>query len=267
MEMQTFLTIGFIGALTLYGWATMLYCLRVIFDYRRFAFWGLVMTLGAFILHTASFSYHAYDIGYPFFLSSFESWQVISGGLIFVFLLLSLFYRFIAAGILIVPLAMVFYILSLTHIVSYRAPNHLLANPWAFIHLVFIFLGVLIFLVSMVTGLLYLIREGRIKQKLTGGFWDRLPSLEIMEQLHYRSLYIGFVCFTIGMITGGGWSKTINGVYLTGDLKQIISLAVWIFFAVFLNLKLARGWVGRRGIVFSGVGFAGIILLLTLVHT
>lgn len=137
-----------------------------------------------------------------------------------------------------------------------------LKNPWALFHLIFMFLAVAVFVMSLGVGLLYLWRESRIKHKKTGGFPDRFPPLEIMHGIHYKALYTGFVLFTLGIIAGGGWSKVTHGVYVTDSAKQIFSFVLWLFFAVFLNLRAVRGWIGRRGVILSGIGLVGVLLLL-----
>lgn len=139
--------------------------------------------------------------------------------------------------------------------------------PWALVHLVFVSIGMSIFTVGLGIGLLYLVRESRLKKKEVGGFLERLPSLEKMDRIYYRLLYTGFVFYTIGMITGGGWSKSVSGVYLSGDFKQILSLAIWVFFALFLNLRSAKGWIGKKGIMVSSIGFVAALLLFTWLET
>lgn len=134
---------------------------------------------------------------------------------------------------------------------------------WGPIHLGSIFLSVAVFLISLVLGGLYLYREHKIKSKSDRGEgFFRLPSLERLDQLHYRTLYIGFVFFTVGIITGGGWSKATRGVYLTEDPRQFFSIGLWIFYALLLNLRVPRGWIGRRGILLSVVGFVAVIGLM-----
>lgn len=224
------------------------------------------MTIGGLLIHAVFLIRHFFLQGYPFLVSPFESLQLVSLCVVLTFVLLCFSHRFFAAGLILLPVGLVFNILSLTALVRYRAPGYFLENPWAFIHLVFVFIASAVFMVSFVVGLIYLVQERRIKHKKTGGLFDRLPPLEILDLVHYRSLYIGFVFFTVGIITGGGWSKSIVGVYVTGSLKELISFAAWIFFALFLNLRVSRGWVGRRGILLSSVGFAAVIFLLTWVQ-
>lgn len=258
--------IGFGLTLAGYVLATVSFCLRIIFDNKSFSINGLRATLAAFVLHAVVLGWHFSQQGYPFLRTNFETLQLTSGGIICMFLVLSIFYRFIMTGSILVPLALVFYVLSLTRLAQHQIPEHFLGNPWAFIHLVFIFLSMSIFFVGFVTGFLYLLQESRIKNKKVGGWMERFPSLEILERIHYRALYIGFIFFTVGMITGAGWSKSVTGAYVTQNVKQLVSIGAWIFFAIFLNLRVAHGWVGRKGILLSGIGFVAVIFLFTWVQ-
>lgn len=256
----------FLVVLGFYIGGTLLYSLRTIFGKKVLSAIGLRVTLVGLLLHTVILTLHLVKQGYPFVQSSFDAFQITSLCIVGVFVLLSFFYRFYATGIVLLPLALLFNILSLPIFVRYHSPGHFLENPWAFIHLVFIFIAIAIFMVSFVIGVLYLIQENRIKNKKSGGIFDRFPSLEVMDLIHYRSLYIGFIFFTIGIITGGGWSKSTIGFYMTGNVKQILSFGAWIFFAIFLPLRVSRGWIGRRGILLSSIGFAAVIFLFTWVQ-
>ncbi|MBI4411243.1 MAG: cytochrome c biogenesis protein CcsA [Deltaproteobacteria bacterium] len=257
---------GFLVVLGSYILATVFYCLRSIFGKKILSAIALRITVAALIIHAIFLGSHLLEQGYPFLVSPFDTFQLVSFCVVFTFVLLCFLYRFFATGLILLPAGLVFNILSLTTLVRYRAPGHFLENPWAFIHLVFVFIGLAVFMVSFVVGIIYLIQEYRIKHKKTGGLFERFPPLEILDHIHYRSLYIGFVFFTIGIITGGGWSKSMVGVYVTGDLKQLLSFGAWIFFALFLNLRVSRGWVGRRGILLSCIGFAAVFFLFTWVQ-
>lgn len=255
----------FLVVLGLYIVATLGFCLRVIFDQKIFSTVALRSTLLAFVLHSTILANHFIKVGYPFLVGGFETLQLTSLCIVLVFICLCLFYRFQATGLVLIPLSLIFYVSSLTRSDAYRVPGYFFENPWAFVHLVFIFMSMAIFMVSFVIGLTYLFQEYRIKHKMSGGFFDRFPALETMDQIHYRALWIGFLFFTIGIITGAGWSKSTVHLYVTTNVKQILSFLVWIFFAIFLNLRVSKGWVGRRGIILSGIGFLTIIFLMTWV--
>ncbi len=253
--------IFFIAAHLLYLAAFLTYCFRIIFHDRSLSVTGLRVTIAALVLHIGTLIPYLSGQGYPYFKTSFDALQLTSLSIILAYVVLSFFSTFLTTGVVFVGLGLAIYSISLTHMQAFQASGNLLANPWAFIHLLCIFVAISVFVLSLATGFLYLFQENRIRNKVTGGFADRLPPLEVLDRIHYRALYIGFVLFTIGIITGAGWSKSALGVYLVGDLKEFVSYGVWIFFALLLNLRVGHGWIGRKGILLSLVGFAGIIFL------
>jgi len=256
----------FLIVLGIYLAATVLYCLRSIFSKKILSAIALRVTVIGLLIQLVVLILHLIGQGAPYLKSSFETYQVISASMVLIFVVLCFFYRFYATGIVVLPLALIFNILSLKTYVAYQLPGHFLDNPWASVHLVFVFIAISVFLISFVVGLLYLIQENRIKNKKSGGVFDRFPSLEVLDHIHYRSLYIGFIFFTVGIITGGGWSKSITGFYVTNNLKQILSVSLWIFFGLFLFLRVSKGWIGRRGILLSCIGFAAVIFLFSWVQ-
>ena len=253
---------GFLVVLAFYVTAVILFSLRLVFDRPSLSLRAFRAVFAGFLLQVLFLVFHLKGMGFPYLRGSFEAYQGISAAIILGFLALSFFHRFLTTGVILVPLALGFYVLSLTDVVAYHNPGHFLQNPWAFLHLVFMFIAIAIFVISLGVGLLYLWQEHRIKYKKTGGLPDRFPPLEILHGIHYKALYAGFIFFTVGIIMGGGWSKSTVGVYVTNNLKQVFSLVIWGFFAIFLNLRGMRGWIGRRGVLFSGLGLVGILFLL-----
>lgn len=253
---------GFFIVLIIYFLATLSFSFRLVFNQRSLTALALRITLVGFVLHLIFLVVHLISQGYPFLISRFDALQLTSLTIVFVFLLLCFFYKFSMTGIVILPVALVFYVVSLTLQADYRNLSAVLQNPWAFAHLLLIFMSLALFMVSFVVGILYLAAESRIKQKITGGFFERFPSLETLDRIHYRGLYIAFVFYTLGIFAGAGWSKSSLGVYVTNDLKELLSIGIWAFFALFLNLRVPQGWIGRKGIVLSSIGFLGLILLV-----
>lgn len=255
---------GFLLVLGLYFTAILAYLFRVIFFKPGLSVLAFRLTVIGFATHLVVFIPHLLRQGYPYLVSSFENLQLISLMIIFIFILLCLFYKFSLTGVVMIPLSVIFYIRSLGARPSDGKILELVQNPWAFVHLTSIFMSMAVFMVSFIVGLIYIASELRIKNKKRGGIFDRFPSLETLDTVHYRALWIGFIIFTIGIITGAGWSKSTLGVYVSTNMQQLLSLAAWIFFAVFLNLRVPQGWIGRRGVVLSSVGFVALIILIVL---
>jgi len=220
------------------------------------------MILAALLVHFGLLMSHFSAQGYPFFRSSFDTYQVLSLTLVVVYLLLSHYFPIAILGLLVLPTVLCFFVLSLTYHQAWMITESLLNNTWAFLHLLFVFVSLAIFTMSLLTGLAYLFQEYRLKAKKWGTWMDKLPALEVLDRVHYRALYIGFIFFTVGIVMGGGWSKSVTGYYVTGGVKQMLSLGVWIFLALLINLRVSQGWLGRKGILLAFVGFIGLLGVL-----
>ncbi len=85
-------------------------------------------------------------------------------------------------------------------------------------------------------------------------------SAEMLDELTYKSIAIGFPIFTLGgLIFGAIWADQAWGKYWTWDPKETWSLITWFFYAFFLHIRLMRGWKGRKVAVVAVLGFIAVI--------
>lgn len=135
------------------------------------------------------------------------------------------------------------------------------------IHILFVGLAFVTFTASFLVGLVFLFQRDQIKSRRPGRLMARLPSLDTMDSIHYKVLTVGFVLLSIGILSGAALLKVTQGRFFSGDSRQLASLATWGLYALFLNLRLKTAWRGRKGILLSILGFAGIVLtFLALQH-
>ncbi|MBI2068066.1 MAG: cytochrome c biogenesis protein CcsA [Deltaproteobacteria bacterium] len=135
------------------------------------------------------------------------------------------------------------------------------------IHTFFMSAALVTFGISFFVGLLFLCQERQLKNHRPILAWlQRLPSLEVIDSLHYRGLFIGFLLLSLGMISGAFLSKSLSGAFFTSDPRQIASLVTWGIYALFLNVRIRSGWRGRRGILLSLVGFLTVALTFIAIH-
>lgn len=100
-------------------------------------------------------------------------------------------------------------------------------------------------------------------------------SAEMLDELTYKSIAIGFPIFTLGgLIFGAIWADQAWGKYWTWDPKETWSLITWFMYAFFLHSRLMRGWKGRRVATVAVLGFIAVIftylgvnLLLSGLHS
>ena len=111
-------------------------------------------------------------------------------------------------------------------------------------------------------GLMYLLQERELKSKRFGFFYNRLPSLESLDQLNSHCLTTGFVFLTLGIITGSAWARQAWGTYWQWDPKETWSLITWFLYAAQIHQRLTYGWRGKRAAVMAIVGFCAVLFTL-----
>ncbi len=267
--------------ITLFYFATVFYIvssIQIIIYFFRFNEKNLknsrILFLVAFAVHAISFFVRWIICKYFPVTTLFES-------LNFFALIIALFqiiidYRYKVKGISLFSTI----IISILMIVSSLLPYNIVALPpvlnsfWLPIHVFFAFLGNGIFAISFAVSVLYLIQFKRVKEKKLSESFFKLPSLEALDSLNYKCLTIGFPLLTLGIITGSLWASSAWGSYWSWDPKETWSLITWFLYAALLHGRLNTGWRGKRGAIFSIIGFAvvvftflGVNLLLPGLHS
>jgi ABC-type transport system involved in cytochrome c biogenesis permease subunit len=116
-------------------------------------------------------------------------------------------------------------------------------------------------------GITYVLQFKEIKAKDLGFFYERLPSLNILDEMNLRAVKIGWVFLTIGLITGGIWASQLQPSGDSGpssmslaDPKIFVAMLCWGVYSFELYAQRAIGWRGRRAAWLSAVGFAIVLL-------
>jgi cytochrome c-type biogenesis protein CcsB len=162
-------------------------------------------------------------------------------------------------GAFVAPLAFVFSIFAafLPGEIAELAPA--LNSYWLPVHVLLLFVGDAVFAVAFGAGIMYLLQEKQVKQKKMGAIFKRLPSLDVLDDINYRCLTIGFPLLTVGIITGSIWAEYAWGSYWSWDPKETWSLITWLLYAALLHGRLTVGWRGRKAAILAIVGFCAIL--------
>lgn len=87
---------------------------------------------------------------------------------------------------------------------------------------------------------------------------------ELMDEIGYRSVLIGFPVFTLGaLIFAMIWAHEAWSRFWGWDPKEVWALITWLFYAAFLHLRLTKGWQGERSAWLALIGF--IIIMFNLI--
>ena len=88
---------------------------------------------------------------------------------------------------------------------------------------------------------------------------DRLPSLESLDSLMYKTACLAFAGLAMLLITGAIWANESWGRPWGFDSKETGALVAWLTYAGFLHTRISRGWTGRSSAYFAIVGFLLVI--------
>ena len=103
---------------------------------------------------------------------------------------------------------------------------------------------------------------------------EKLPKLEVLDDIMYRAIAIGFAFFTVATILGALWAADAWGAYWQWDPKETWALIVWLNYAAWLHLRLMKGMRGTLaaywalvGLLITGFAFLGVNMFLSGLHS
>lgn len=176
------------------------------------------------------------------------------------FLLMVLFfftfwrYRTFSHGVFVFPLVLA---LTLFTVLGIR-PSDLSAparSGWTVTHVTLIVAGYAALFFTFTSSILYLVQERSLKTHTFSGLAARLPALQTIDELGFRSLLIGFPFMTLGLMAGSVIAEAAYGPDYIRDPKIVLSLIMWAVYLVLLFTRWAAGWRGRRAAVLATTAF------------
>jgi len=203
---------------------------------------------------------HQTGYGYVPLSNMYESLIFFSWTIVLIYLILEFKYQQKIIGVFITPFA--FLAIALTSIIpginaKITPLMPALQSNWLTIHVTTCFFGYAAFAVSFGVSILYLIRDREGSPREEGSKW--LPSTQILDEINYKSIVIGFPMLSLGIITGAAWANYAWGSYWSWDPKETWSLITWFFYAAFLHARFTRDWRGRKAAILSIVGFVAVL--------
>ena len=145
-----------------------------------------------------------------------------------------------------------------------------LQSWWMKIHVPANFIGYGAFCIAAMLGIaeLWALRNENAGKKS----W--LPHSQVIEEVMYKAIAVGFLFFTIATILGALWAADAWGRYWSWDPKETWAFIVWLNYAVWLHLRLVAGWRGKIlawwaviGLFVTAFAFIGVNMFLSGLHS
>ncbi|MFZ4529454.1 MAG: c-type cytochrome biogenesis protein CcsB [Undibacterium curvum] len=142
-----------------------------------------------------------------------------------------------------------------------------LQSWWMKIHVPANFIGYGTFALAAMVAVAYLLKS-------KGWLADRLPALELLDDVMYKAIAVGFAFFTIATILGALWAAEAWGGYWSWDPKETWALIVWLNYAAWLHMRLMKGlrgqvaaWWALLGLLITSFAFLGVNMFLSGLHS
>jgi len=84
--------------------------------------------------------------------------------------------------------------------------------------------------------------------------------IERLDTLSYRSILVGFVLLTLGLVSGAVWANEAWGTWWSWDPKETWAFISWLFYAAYLHMRISKGWQGRKPALLATTGFFIVLI-------
>jgi cytochrome c-type biogenesis protein CcsB len=87
-----------------------------------------------------------------------------------------------------------------------------------------------------------------------------MPAVEQLDSLSYRTITVGFLLLSVGLVSGAVWANEAWGSWWSWDPKETWALICWLVYAAYLHTRLIRGWQGRKPALVAAAGLVVIVV-------
>ncbi len=216
-----------------------------------FGTYGTLVAWLSFAFLLASLTFRTIATGHGPFANMYEFSISFATGIIGVYLFFERRYHQRILGLIVLPIALLM-LLYATTIPATADPlvpalqNNLLLT----VHVAVAIVAYGTFSVSFAAAVLYLLQSYGV---------PRLPRAELLDEISYRAVVIGFPFMTLVIILGAVWANVAWGSYWSWDPKETASLVTWLIYGAYLHARVVRGWRGNRAAWLLVVGFGATL--------
>ncbi len=201
---------------------------------------------------TASLVFRTIHTGHGPFANQYEFSMAFAWGILVTYYWFERRYQQRMMGIIALPVA--FLIMLYARMISTNADPLMPAlqnNLLLTVHVAVAIIAYGAFSVAFGAAVLYLIQP-------EGGRWG-LPKPELLDEISYRAVVVGFPFLTLTVVLGAVWAHVAWGTYWNWDPKETASLVTWLIYGAYLHARVVRGWRGKKAAFLLLVGFAATL--------
>jgi cytochrome c-type biogenesis protein CcsB len=214
--------------------------------------YGSLIAWLALIFISLSLVFRAIYVGHGPFANMYEFSIAFAWGVLATYLYFEHRYQQRILGLIALPvtLSLLLYAMSIPSTAEPLVPalqNNLLLTT----HVAVAIVAYGSFSIAFAAALLFIIGSA------TGS--KRLPRPELLDEISYRAVVIGFPFLTLVIVLGAVWANVAWGTYWSWDPKETASLVTWLIYGAYLHARVVRGWRGNRAAWLLMFGFGATL--------
>jgi len=212
------------------------------------------------VFHFVSLAEAFAQSGHVVFASVHNSESLLAFVSMTLFMIAYLIYETTSPGVVVFPVVFLLTFVASTGQQPFLPAASGLRTGWLVAHIAMIFTGYAALVLSFGASLLYLVQERSLKSKRPDGLLSRLPPLEVIDEIGYRSLLLGFPFMTLGLVAGTVVAQSTYGRVDFADPKIFLSVLMWAVYMVMVYTRWNSGWRGRRAAYLATFAFVAAIV-------
>jgi ABC-type uncharacterized transport system permease subunit len=258
---EALLPLAYSGAVVAYG-------LTFFRKEEGFARWTRPALLAALLVHSlliyAETIYHGHCLVY----NPFEVMTLVAFTITLTYLVVEVASGERGTGFFFLSLALLLQTLSAMFAPSVESAsaNPVLLNDIVGVHISAALFGYTAFAISAVYGGLYLMLYHQLKSSRFGTFYERLPSLQLLEKMSEKASIIGVIFLVVAIVVAVVWLPRILPGFTYHDPKLISTFVILGIYLCALAAKYLARLEGRKVMILSLAGFIGTILSMTVIN-
>lgn len=216
------------------------------------AAYGTLLVYLGLVFISASLVFRTIASGRGPFANMYEFSVAFAWGILVVYASFERRYKQRALGLVALPiaLALLLYAMTIPSAIDPLVPalqNNLLLSA----HVAVAIVAYGTFSISFAAAILHLIQGENGRRSL--------PSRELLDEISYKAVVIGFPFLTLTIALGAVWADLAWGTYWSWDPKETASLVTWLIYGSYLHARVIRGWRGKRAAWLLVLGFGATL--------
>lgn len=247
-----------------YAAASIAYIFYLLTRRETTGWWGSRILYLALLGHSSWLAWEHIQLGHLPMVSAHQAISFVAWGIALAYVVIEFLLAQRAFGPFVVPVAFIFQTVAAVFQLLAPSPKPLpeiLKSVWFEIHVGTALFSYCAFAIAFAAGLMHVLLFHELRLKHLGFFFNRMPSLEILERINRHAVALGFVFLTIGIGSGVIWSLRARSGSVLLDAKEISAVVVWLLYAAAVHTRSRLGWRGQRTAIFSVVNFILLFLV------